>query len=73
MLATPILRYDLTGKLWAGFAGDYEDVYSPEDGAYLGPRPVLRMVHLDLLDGLVVVVTDQDIYLMTVEEWAYQV
>lgn len=70
----PQLTLDPAGQLWAGLPGGIETPYSAESGAYYGPRPVLSVTHVPTPSGgLVVVATDEAIYLLTAEEWASQV
>lgn len=67
----PGLRFDAQGKLWAGFAGDFTEMYTDE-GNYCGPRPVIEVVHVHSLD-MVVVVTDEITFLMGSAEYNSQV
>ena len=70
----PRLSYDPTGQLWAALPSEIDQPYSSESGAYYGPRPVLSVTHVPTPSGgMVVVVTDEAIYLLATTEWASQV
>ena len=70
LTCTPSLGYDDQGRLYAGYPGCFETPY--EDGLYIGPRPVIEVVRVAARQ-MVVIVTDQDVFLMGESENAAQV